>query len=66
MASTTARSDFEALWPKIAQDILNYANRYAIPEQALKWFEKVCFPFVLIACMQICLSLSIQRQEMSH
>jgi farnesyl diphosphate synthase len=41
MASTTKRSDFEAVWLTIAQDILDNAKQYGIPDQAYQWFEKV-------------------------
>jgi farnesyl diphosphate synthase len=41
MASTTKRADFEAIFPKLAQDILDHAKRYNLPDNALEWFEKV-------------------------
>ena len=41
MASSTKRADFEAVFPSLAQDILAHAKRYNLPDNALKWFEKV-------------------------
>jgi farnesyl diphosphate synthase len=39
--ATTKRSDFEAVFPTLAKDILDHAKQYGIPEQAYQWFEKV-------------------------
>lgn len=41
MATTTKRADFEAVFPKLAEDILAHAKRYNLPANALEWFEKV-------------------------
>ena len=41
MASSTKRADFEAVFPSLAQDILAHAKRYNLPDNALKWLEKV-------------------------
>lgn len=39
--STTARADFEAVFPSLREDLLNYAKQYKLPQNALEWFEKV-------------------------
>ena len=44
MASTTKRTDFEAIFPSLAQDILAHAKKYNLPANALEWFEKVSAP----------------------
>ncbi|KAJ5272399.1 hypothetical protein N7478_007524 [Penicillium angulare] len=40
MALTTKRADFEAVFPKLREDILSHAKRYNLPANALEWFEK--------------------------
>lgn len=41
MAQTTKRADFEAVFPKLAEEILGHAKKYNLPDNALAWFEKV-------------------------
>jgi len=43
MAQTTKRADFEAVFPKLAEEILGHAKKYNLPDNALAWFEKVRF-----------------------
>jgi farnesyl diphosphate synthase len=44
MASKTTRTDFEKVFPDLVQDLLGEAQKYNLPENALKWFEKVRAP----------------------
>lgn len=41
MASTVKRADFEAIFPLLVEDLKEAAKKYNVPENALKWFEKV-------------------------
>jgi hypothetical protein len=41
MAQTTKRADFEAVFPKLAEEIISHAKKYNLPDNALAWFEKV-------------------------
>lgn len=41
MASSTSRESFESVFPSLAQDLLDHAKKYNLPENALQWFEKV-------------------------
>ncbi|EAW14859.1 bifunctional (2E,6E)-farnesyl diphosphate synthase/dimethylallyltranstransferase [Aspergillus clavatus NRRL 1] len=40
MATTTSRAAFEAVFPSLAEDLLEHARKYNLPENAMKWFEK--------------------------
>lgn len=37
----TSLKDFETVFPKLVQDLNEHCQQYTLPEQALKWFEKV-------------------------
>lgn len=41
MAPSTSRESFEAVFPSLAQDLVDHAKKYNVPENALQWFEKV-------------------------
>lgn len=41
MATKTERAAFEAVFPSLAQDLLDHAKKYNLPENAMQWFEKV-------------------------
>ena len=41
MAVRTSRSDFEAVFPSLVQDLTEYVQQYNAPDQALKWFQQV-------------------------
>ncbi|KAJ5649278.1 uncharacterized protein N7484_003001 [Penicillium longicatenatum] len=43
MAQTTKRADFEAVFPKLAEEIISHAKKYNLPDNALAWFEKSLF-----------------------
>ncbi|MCJ1352996.1 MAG: Farnesyl pyrophosphate synthetase [Icmadophila ericetorum] len=36
----TSRTEFEAVFPSLVEDISGHANSYGIPSQALAWFQK--------------------------
>ncbi|KAI9933094.1 hypothetical protein ASPWEDRAFT_52949 [Aspergillus wentii DTO 134E9] len=37
--TTTQRADFEAVFPSLAQDLLDHAKKYNLPDNALEWFN---------------------------
>jgi farnesyl diphosphate synthase len=37
----TSKADFEAVFPKLVEDISAHAKQYNIPPEALEWFQKV-------------------------
>ena len=41
MAAKTSRSDFEEVFPLLADDVLDLAQRYKVPLPAQEWFRKV-------------------------
>lgn len=41
MAKTTTLKEFESVFPKLVEDLLDHAKKYNAPEQALKWFKAV-------------------------
>jgi farnesyl diphosphate synthase len=41
MATKTARADFEKVFPSLVEDLLDEARRCNLPDNAMKWFEKV-------------------------
>ncbi|KAL4867093.1 hypothetical protein BDV12DRAFT_171945 [Aspergillus spectabilis] len=40
MPSPSSREAFEAVFPALAQDMLDHAKKYNLPENALEWFKK--------------------------
>jgi len=36
-----SRQQFEAVFPRLVDDIKEHCVKYKLPEQALQWFEKV-------------------------
>jgi farnesyl diphosphate synthase len=38
---SSPRAAFEAVFPSLAQDILDHAKKYNLPQNALEWLEKV-------------------------
>ncbi|KAL4894810.1 isoprenoid synthase domain-containing protein [Aspergillus ambiguus] len=40
MATKTDRASFEAIFPQLAQEILDHAKKYNLPQNALEWLEK--------------------------
>lgn len=53
MANKTARADFEKVFPELVQDLLGEAQKYNLPENALKWFEQVGAPPTLASPVAI-------------
>jgi hypothetical protein len=41
MATKTDRAAFEAVFTELAQDILDHAKKYNLPDNAMQWLEKV-------------------------
>ncbi|KAH8591161.1 farnesyl pyrophosphate synthetase [Bisporella sp. PMI_857] len=39
MAQTTTLKEFESVFPKLVEDILDHANTYKLPEEFVKWFK---------------------------
>ncbi|PQE08273.1 farnesyl pyrophosphate synthetase protein [Rutstroemia sp. NJR-2017a BVV2] len=41
MAQTTTLKEFESVFPKLVEDILDHAKSYKLPQQGLDWFKDV-------------------------
>ena len=41
MAKITTLKEFESIFPKLAEDILDHAKQYKLPEEFVKWFKAV-------------------------
>lgn len=39
MAKTTTLKEFESVFPKLVEDILDHAAQYKLPEEFVKWFK---------------------------
>lgn len=44
MAKRTTRAEFESIFPKLTEVILEHAGAYKAPRQALDWFKQVDEP----------------------
>jgi farnesyl diphosphate synthase len=42
MAQKTTIQEFEAVFPKLEEVLLEHAKSYKLPAQALEWYKKVC------------------------
>jgi farnesyl diphosphate synthase len=40
MAKRTTLQEFEAVWPKVREAILDHARSYKLPADELEWFKK--------------------------
>ena len=45
MAKTTTLKEFESVFPKLVDDILNHAKQYKLPEEFVAWFKAVRLPW---------------------
>jgi hypothetical protein len=45
MAKKTTRAEFESVFPKITEDILDDAKKYNLPEAFVEWYRAVGGPF---------------------
>lgn len=43
MAQKTTLKEFEAVYPKLEEAILDHARSYKLPEKELQWFKEVSF-----------------------
>ena len=41
MAQKTTLKEFEAVFPKLEEAILDHARSYKLPDSELKWFKQV-------------------------
>jgi farnesyl diphosphate synthase len=41
MAQKTTLKEFEAVYPKLEEAILDHARSYKLPEKELQWFKEV-------------------------
>lgn len=41
MATKTTLKEFESVFPKLEEDLLNWAKGYNLPQQYLEWYKKV-------------------------
>jgi farnesyl diphosphate synthase len=42
MAQRTTLKEFESVWPKLQEAILDHARAYKLPEKELNWYKQVC------------------------
>lgn len=64
MAQKTTLKEFEAVYPKLEEALLDHAKSYKLPEKELEWFKKVSANALLqsIAPSYI-ISLRISQEE---
>lgn len=48
MAKITTLKEFESIFPKLAEDILDHAKQYKLPEEFVKWFKAVGTPRIIL------------------
>ena len=41
MAKTTTLKEFESVFPKLVEDLLDHAKSYKLPEEFVKWYKAV-------------------------
>ncbi len=41
MAKTTTLKEFESVFPKLVEDILDHAKQYKLPEEFVTWYKAV-------------------------
>jgi hypothetical protein len=41
MAKTTTLKEFESVFPKLVEDLLDHAKQYKLPEEFVKWYKAV-------------------------
>jgi hypothetical protein len=41
MAKTTTLKEFESVFPKLVEDLLDHAKHYKLPEEFVKWYKAV-------------------------
>lgn len=44
MAKTTTLKEFEAVFPKLVEDLLDHAKSYKLPEAFVEWYKTVKRP----------------------
>lgn len=44
MAQKTTLKEFEAVWPKLQETLLEQARSYKLPQGELTWYQKVRSP----------------------
>jgi farnesyl diphosphate synthase len=44
MAKTTTLKEFESVFPKLVEDILDHAKQYNLPEEFVQWYKTVSKP----------------------
>jgi hypothetical protein len=49
MAQQTTLQEFEAVFPKLEAALLEHANGYKLPKQALDWYKQVSAGVLLLA-----------------
>ncbi len=37
----TTRAEFEEVFPKLVEDLIDHAKQYGMPSDALEWYRKV-------------------------
>jgi farnesyl diphosphate synthase len=52
MAQRTTLKEFESVFPKLEEAILDHAKTFNLPEQQLDWYKRVCA--LLFFCPYAC------------
>lgn len=59
MAKSTTLKEFESVFPRLVEDILDASKQYKLPADFVEWYKKVA-----IAC-QLCLAQADARSTVS-
>lgn len=46
MAQKTTLQEFESVFPKLEEVLLEHAKSYNLPKEQLEWYKKVGFPLL--------------------
>lgn len=41
MAKNTTLKEFESVFPKLVEDLVEHSKKYGVPQQALDWYKNV-------------------------
>lgn len=61
MAQRTTLKEFESVFPKLEEAILDHAKTFNLPEQQLDWYKRVC---MLLFFLSLCPFLEPALQSM--
>ena len=62
----SSKEEFEAVFPSLVQDLTEHTKQYGTPENALKWFQEVCFLQFISPTIEIPYIQLIPPQNLTH